>query len=102
MEAITDQTNDNLDNDEESDPDTNFEVRSRKLNLSIEKVNISAFNSAGQSSSDTDCGKSIYETSKTKIATDDVLLENSPVEVSTALVNDCDGDRVKHEKEGSD
>ena len=88
-----------MDNDEESDPDINFEVRSKKLNLSMEKVNVSAFNSAGQSSSDTDCGRSIYDTTKTKTKLEPVVpIVNSTAEVSTPLTSEAE----KPKEEGSD
>lgn len=51
------------DADEESDPDINFEVRSEKLHLSNEKVDVAVYNSASHSSVD-EIGHSIYLTTK--------------------------------------
>lgn len=67
IEAITcsNHSNENTDDTELSDPDTNFEVRSEKLNLSMstsEKRHASEFNSAESD----DPGQSIYQTSKPK------------------------------------
>ncbi len=65
IEVITSSSHsiDNSNETELSDPDTNFEVRPERLNLSVttsEKRNASEFNSAESD----DPGQSIYETAK--------------------------------------
>lgn len=90
IEAITcsNHSNENADDTELSDPDTNFEVRSEKLNLSMstsEKRHASEFNSAESD----DAGQSIYQTSKPK--------ENT--EAGSLKMNAAD---VHSENQGSD